>query len=90
MSDPARDGYQCHGPMQPVGYLGEEAIVGFICVSCGVTRNVAQGEAERARVDAALYAMADTVAARPYVVPEHPKVGRLLPNQGGQVSILTP
>lgn len=70
MSDPARDGYQCHGSMQPVGYLGDDEIIGFICVICGVTKNIARGEAERARVDSALYEMAESVAARPFVVPQ--------------------
>lgn len=73
MSDPARDGYECHGPMQPVGYLGESEVVGMICVTCGVTRNMVR-EVEnpglRARVDRALYEMADTIPRRQFIIPE--------------------
>lgn len=58
MSDPARDGYQCHGPMEPVGYLGEADIVGYICVTCGVTKNMVRDPQTRALVDRALYDLA--------------------------------
>jgi hypothetical protein len=62
MSDPARDGYQCHGPMEPVGYLGEAEVVGMICVVCGVTRNMVRGDDRlRATVDKALYELAANV-----------------------------
>lgn len=59
MSDPAFDGYQCHGLMQPVGYLGEAEVQGYVCIVCGVTKNVVRNDAtKRARVDGALYEIA--------------------------------
>lgn len=65
MSDPACGGYQCHGEMEPVGYLGEAKIVGYICLSCGVTKNVVrEGATMRARVDVGLYELA-TLRAGP-------------------------
>lgn len=63
MSDPARDGYECHGPMTAIvdKLVGGETI-GHLCEECGVTRNALHREHPmRGAVDAYLYALASRV-----------------------------
>lgn len=67
MSDPARDGYQCHGPMTVIvdAVIGG-AVVGYLCEECGVTRNGLDREhPKRWEVDQYLYALARRVPGWP-------------------------
>lgn len=66
MSDPARDGYQCHGPLIPIISGGDDGGLGLICPTCGVTKNMVRNDPElRARVDRTLYEAASIVSGKP-------------------------
>ena len=40
MSDPARDGYWCHGPMRKVRYQNEsDEVIAYLCLVCGIWRD---------------------------------------------------
>lgn len=65
MSDPARDGYECHGPMYPL-LSGDDGGLGLICTTCGITKNMVRNNPElHAQVDRALYEAAQIVSGKP-------------------------
>lgn len=73
MSDPARDGYECHGPMIALISGGEDGGLGLICTTCGITRNMVRNDPGlRLRVDKTLYEVASMVSGKPFgqVSPE--------------------
>lgn len=63
MSDPARDGYECHGPMTAiVDKLVGSTTIGWLCEECGVTRNaLPRDHPLRAVADGYLYGLAKRV-----------------------------
>lgn len=59
MSDPARDGYQCHGPLVIVElpYV-EDGPSAFLCEGCYVYRHALPvGDGRRAQIDIAMRAI---------------------------------
>ena len=61
MSDPARDGYQCHGPMIFVELPGVyDGTAAYLCEECGVWRHrFSPGDPRRAKVEAQMPAIVD-------------------------------
>ena len=53
MSDPAKDGYECHGPMTHVELPGvAEGTSAYLCDTCGVWRHkFSPGDVRRLKVE---------------------------------------
>jgi hypothetical protein len=56
------DGYECHGPMQPIRdwrVEPDDLIIGHLCQTCGVTRNaLPSAHKDRRLADDTLYILA--------------------------------
>ena len=61
MSDPANDGYQCHGPMVRIQLLRlGSATAAYLCLDCAVWRHgFSPTDPRRAEVEAAMPAIVD-------------------------------
>ena len=63
MSDPARDGYQCHGPLVEIHLLdGHDGPSAFLCKECYVYRHALPvGDGRRAQIDIAMRAIIEAM-----------------------------